>query len=38
MPVTVVGMKCVDTPVNQFPSNPKGSFYVDHESVVTTKL
>jgi len=38
MPVTVVGMKCVDTPVNQFPSNPRGSFYVDHESVVTTKL
>ena len=38
MPVTVVGMKCVDTPVNQFPANPRGSFYVDHESVVTTKL
>lgn len=38
MPVTVVGMKCVDTPVNKFPSNPRGSFYVDHESVVTTKL
>jgi hypothetical protein len=38
MPVSVVGMKCVDTPVNQFPSNPRGSFYVDHESVVTTNI
>lgn len=38
MPVTVVKNRCVDTPVNQFPSNPRGSFYVDHESVVTSNL
>lgn len=33
-PVTVVGMECRDVPVDVFPSNPKGSFYVDHESVL----
>lgn len=33
-PVTVVGTKCVDEPVNIFPANPRGSFYVDHESVL----
>jgi hypothetical protein len=33
-PVTVVGFDCVDVPVNVFPANPRGSFYVDHESVL----
>jgi len=33
-PVTVVGLDCVDEPINMFPTNPRGSFYVDHESVL----
>jgi len=38
-PVSVVGNKCVDTPVRQFPSSPKkGLFFVDHESVVFSQL
>jgi hypothetical protein len=38
-PVTVSGNKCVDTPVRQFPSSPKkGLFFVDHESVVFSKI
>jgi hypothetical protein len=34
MPVTVINNKCVDEPINDFPSSRKGSFFVDHESVV----
>lgn len=33
-PVTVVGFNCIDEPSNTFPVNPRGSFYVDHESVL----
>lgn len=37
-PVTIIDNKCIDKPTRQqFPSNPKGSFYVDHESVVFYK-
>jgi hypothetical protein len=34
MPVTVINNKCVDEPINDFPSSRRGSFFVDHESVV----
>lgn len=38
-PVTVVGSKCIDSPVRQFPFSPnKGLFFVDHESVVFSKI
>lgn len=36
-PVTIVNNKCIDEPTRQFPSNPRGSFYVDYESVVFYK-
>lgn len=35
MPVSVVNNKCVDVPIDTFPSNPRGGYFVvDHESVV----
>lgn len=38
-PITIVGDKCVDREdVSNFPSNPRGSFYVDHESVTSTNI
>jgi len=37
-PVTVKGNTCVDIPIYDFPSNPRGSFFVDHESVVFSKV
>lgn len=33
-PVTVVNNKCLDQSIDKFPSNPRGSFYVDYESIV----
>lgn len=38
-PVSIVNNRCVDQPSFQFPSNPKGgTFFIDHESVVFSKI
>ena len=38
-PVTIINNKCIDSEnTSNFPSNPRGSFYVDHESVTSTNI
>lgn len=38
-PVTIANNKCIDAEdTSNFPSNPRGSFYVDYESVTSTNI
>lgn len=38
-PVTISNNKCIDVEdTSNFPSNPRGSFYVDYESVTSTNI